>query len=628
MEIDYGTNNLKNVEQVENQISTTEQISSNINNAVEIPAVRKITVGNVTTEQVESDQPADVDISTRTVEKTEYMDFNFEIPKGETGPYFTPAVDDEGNLSWTNNGDLTNPETVNIRGPQGLQGPQGPPGDAGTFDDALSETSTNGIQNKVVTAALNEKLSNNGEQILEGTLKLTNASNPFVTVDETKTIIDNMNNTSRTTTNASYITTDGLIVGEIKETTTSSGSNTVVKQIQYGLSDIKLNDSPIVDIDDNGTFNFFGDIYCQNEKIARFSKEYKFDVSVGTTDKVICIGKFPIYDSNITIDVSTTTNVAYSGKIVFACQNHVVNQALVYDDPYRNISSRVYYKVTNNVLEIYMTVGDYGKTLAHISCRALNGEPTNIGDVLSAIPSDATTRPTNVFDLTSRFDIGGPFQISGTTTNLNSISHGTNSTIILSYTDAAENKPTNDSGFVIQYQESYSYCTQLAIANDAEASTWRRSYRDGTWTAWEKLSKLKSATFTSITDFYNFMQDNIDSVSEVIITPSANITGNQTNLNITSSASTFTNSSTATVLYENYEYRFNQFAKTSGNVHLEGKGFTSIVGENHIAAIVTSVGLFRFNWNTAVLTAANYAIIQAYAQGQYTNLTFKVYYFD
>lgn len=174
MEIDYGTNNLKNVEQVENQISTIEQIDSGISNVVEVPAVRKITVGNVTTEQVESDQPADVDISTRTVEKTEYMDFDFEIPKGETGPYFTPTVDDEGNLSWTNNGDLTNPETVNIRGPQGIQGPQGPAGDAGTFDDALSETSTNGIQNKVVTNALNEKLGNSGEQtISDGTLTVS-----------------------------------------------------------------------------------------------------------------------------------------------------------------------------------------------------------------------------------------------------------------------------------------------------------------------------------------------------------------------------------------------------------------------------------------------------------------------
>ena len=39
--------------------------------------------------------------------------------KGDTGYYFTPAVDAFGNLSWNNNGELNNPVTVNIKGPKG-----------------------------------------------------------------------------------------------------------------------------------------------------------------------------------------------------------------------------------------------------------------------------------------------------------------------------------------------------------------------------------------------------------------------------------------------------------------------------------------------------------------------------
>lgn len=39
--------------------------------------------------------------------------------KGDIGYYFTPAVDAFGNLSWNNNGELNNPETVNIKGPKG-----------------------------------------------------------------------------------------------------------------------------------------------------------------------------------------------------------------------------------------------------------------------------------------------------------------------------------------------------------------------------------------------------------------------------------------------------------------------------------------------------------------------------
>ena len=55
--------------------------------------------------------------------------------KGETGPYFTPAVDAEGNLSWSNNGSLENPQTVNIKGPQGEPGPQGEQGPQGEKGD-------------------------------------------------------------------------------------------------------------------------------------------------------------------------------------------------------------------------------------------------------------------------------------------------------------------------------------------------------------------------------------------------------------------------------------------------------------------------------------------------------------
>ena len=60
-------------------------------------------------------------------------------PQGATGPYFTPSVSDDGDLSWTNNGGLQNPNTVNIMGPQGKQGIQGPKGETG-------ETGTQGPQ--------------------------------------------------------------------------------------------------------------------------------------------------------------------------------------------------------------------------------------------------------------------------------------------------------------------------------------------------------------------------------------------------------------------------------------------------------------------------------------------------
>lgn len=44
---------------------------------------------------------------------------------GEDGATFTPSVDAAGNLSWTNNKGLTNPPTVNIKGPKGDKGDAG-----------------------------------------------------------------------------------------------------------------------------------------------------------------------------------------------------------------------------------------------------------------------------------------------------------------------------------------------------------------------------------------------------------------------------------------------------------------------------------------------------------------------
>lgn len=41
------------------------------------------------------------------------------------GATFTPSISNEGVLSWSNDKALTNPEPVNIRGPQGETGPQG-----------------------------------------------------------------------------------------------------------------------------------------------------------------------------------------------------------------------------------------------------------------------------------------------------------------------------------------------------------------------------------------------------------------------------------------------------------------------------------------------------------------------
>ena len=63
---------------------------------------------------------------------------------------FVPSVSADGVLSWSNKAGLTNPPSVNIKGKDGTDG-------GVTVDDALSDTSTNAIQNKVVKAALDNR---------------------------------------------------------------------------------------------------------------------------------------------------------------------------------------------------------------------------------------------------------------------------------------------------------------------------------------------------------------------------------------------------------------------------------------------------------------------------------------
>lgn len=58
---------------------------------------------------------------------------------GARGITFTPVVDSKGNISWSNDGGLENPQTVNITGPQGdtgTKGDVGPQGEKGEVGDA------------------------------------------------------------------------------------------------------------------------------------------------------------------------------------------------------------------------------------------------------------------------------------------------------------------------------------------------------------------------------------------------------------------------------------------------------------------------------------------------------------
>lgn len=107
----------------------------------EISAVTA-TVGNTS---VEEGEPSCQVIAGGTPENRSFeLAFNNIVGKrglrGDVGYYFTPTVDAAGNLSWVNNGELTNPTTVNIKGPKGEGGTITITGI--TVDNGSSETGT------------------------------------------------------------------------------------------------------------------------------------------------------------------------------------------------------------------------------------------------------------------------------------------------------------------------------------------------------------------------------------------------------------------------------------------------------------------------------------------------------
>ena len=65
---------------------------------------------------------------------------------GAAGTTFTPSVATDGTLSWTNDGGKTNPDSVNIKGPQGNPGEKGNPGETGAkgADGVTPTIGTNG----------------------------------------------------------------------------------------------------------------------------------------------------------------------------------------------------------------------------------------------------------------------------------------------------------------------------------------------------------------------------------------------------------------------------------------------------------------------------------------------------
>jgi hypothetical protein len=141
--------------------------------------------------------------------------------------------------------------------------------------------------------------------------------------------------------------------------------------------------------------------------LPKVTYEYNKELSLSSNGKV-CIGKFPMYDSNITVDISSTTTDTYHGTLVIASQNINTTgggtyKAVVYGDATNTITPaiRIEYLSGSNVFSVYANLPGWSKNLIHIKFISSKGAPTNIVELATAIPDTATIIPINA--LTTNF---------------------------------------------------------------------------------------------------------------------------------------------------------------------------------------------------------------------------------
>lgn len=115
----------------------------------------------------------------------------------------------------------------------------------------------------------------------------------------------------------------------------------------------------------------------------KLTYEWNKEYAAGGTAGYLLLGSFPMYDSNVTIDIDATTNTTYHGTLVIATQNvsttsfGSAHKIVVYGDPTGTISSaiRVVWNSGSYNYNVYFVPTTWSKNLIHIRAMALHSAP-------------------------------------------------------------------------------------------------------------------------------------------------------------------------------------------------------------------------------------------------------------
>ena len=111
-------------------------------------------------------------------------------------------------------------------------------------------------------------------------------------------------------------------------------------------------------------------------KLPKVTYEWNKEFAAGSNG-AISLGRYNIYDSQLTFDITSTTNQSLSGKLVIATQNGTIHQAKVFGDASGTLVSKliIYQSAISNSrswVEVFCNFNGWSKNKVHIYAVALN----------------------------------------------------------------------------------------------------------------------------------------------------------------------------------------------------------------------------------------------------------------
>ena len=273
-----------------------------------LAAKQPFVVGTVNTNTLGANQQASVAVeqSAAADSNGNYpTNFDFGIPQGTT---FTPSVDDNGNISWSNDGGKANPVTKNIKGAQGQTGATPDiemqatvDANVGTPSVAVEKSGT--AENPKFTLAFSNIKGENGEQGV-GVKSITSG---------TPTVVNDKTNTPITITLTDNTTVDLVVSAENGKDGTSAtpdivqatGQSTTAVMSQKAVTDELNKKANTSDIPTKYVVSVNGES-GEVKNIAKTNSANTFTGDQTVTGNGSVSGNFTV-GGNLTVNGTTTT---------------------------------------------------------------------------------------------------------------------------------------------------------------------------------------------------------------------------------------------------------------------------------------------------------------------------------